>query len=565
MLKQRRARLGKSFVTFATSATIACAGPVVAQQMAVAGPVAQQGAAVPGQGVIVVEREQILDPLGILIEQRLAARASSADETTSLLYLMRAHRPIWNDADRAAALLAAVERLDAHGLSTRDFQPERLRSHLALPDEVQARVTRELLLTDTLVAVAKQLRYGKLDPRALYREWNFTPPPNPYEHARELAAVLDGPDLRAALEAQAPSLPLYRALQEALAQQRQLAARGDWPKVPAGPTLRPGQHSARIPALRARLQADGEAGLDVTADARRYDETLRAAVERFQARHGLAADGIVGAQTLRALNTGPAERVAQIRANLERLRWVATDLGGDRLHVDIVGYHADLVLDGQMLWAAPVIVGRPSRKTPSLRDSVVNLVLNPKWVVPPTILREDVIPGMARNPAYLASHRLRLVDRSGQTVDPAAIDWSEARRSGLGYMVVQQSGARGSLGRIKFALSNPYAIYLHDTNARSLFGRAERALSSGCVRVQNPEDLAVLLLDDAQNWSAETLQAALDSGRTRTVPVGRDVRVLLHYSTAALDETGRLLLRNDIYEHDPAIVEALDAAAGVQR
>lgn len=144
-------------------------------------------------------------------------------------------------------------------------------------------------------------------------------------------------------------------------------------------------------------------------------------------------------------------------------------------------------------------------------------------------------------------------------MDPATIDWEAARRSGLGYMVVQESGARGSLGRIKFALSNPYAIYLHDTNARGLFGRAERALSSGCVRVQNPEDLAVLLLDAPDTWSPDALQAALDSGRTRTVPVGRDVPVLLHYTTAALDEAGRLQLRNDIYDHDRAIVEALAA------
>ena len=290
-----------------------------------------------------------------------------------------------------------------------------------------------------------------------------------------------------------------------------------------------------------------------------YDPTLVEAVKRFQARHGLEPDGVIGAQTLLAFNTSPARRAEQIRANLERLRWVAADLRGDRLLVDIVGYHADLVLDGQPVWESKVIVGKPARKTPSLRDSVVNLVFNPKWVVPPTILREDVIPRAARNPGYLASQRLRVVDRSGQSVDPSTIDWGSARQSGFPYRVVQQSGADGSLGRIKFALSNPYAIYLHDTNARSLFGRAERALSSGCVRVAKPAELARILLDDPVSWSAEALEAALASGRTRTVGVGRDVTVLLHYSTAGLDEHGRLQLRNDIYDYDRAILDTLAA------
>ena len=508
--------------------------------------------------------------LQLQIEQRLRERASDADETTSLFYLARAWRPVWDDPARVEALVAAVESVHVHGLDPADFSPERLRRAAAEWATVEARAERELLLTDTLVELLFQLRHGKVDPRTLYREWNFTPPPNPYERAGELAAVMQAGDLRAAIEAHAPDLPLYRALVQGLVYHQALAPLGDWPKVPGGPTLRPGERSARVPALRARLLAEAPAELPSGSEGagrsrtpisnpNHYDPTLVEAVKRFQAHHGLEADGIIGAQTLLALNTSPARRVEQIRANLERLRWVAADLRGDRLLVDIVGYHADLVLDGQPVWESKVIVGKPARKTPSLRDSVVNLVFNPKWVVPPTILREDVIPRAARNPDYLASQRLRVVDRSGQSVDPATIDWGSARQSGFPYRVVQQSGADGSLGRIKFALSNPYAIYLHDTNTRSLFRRAERALSSGCVRVDKPAELARILLDDPVTWSAEALEAALDSGRTRTVGVARDVTVLLHYTTAGLDESGQLQLRNDIYDHDPGIIAALAA------
>ena len=541
--------LGKSFVTFAAAACVLLS-PLPAIAVAADGAPVDAALMAPTADTAVQ----------LQIEQRLRERTADADETTALFYLSRAWRPVWDDPARVDALVAAVESIHVHGLDPADFSPERLRRAAAEWTTVEARAERELLLTDTLVELLFQLRHGKVDPRTLYREWNFTPPPNPYERAGDLAAVLQAGDLRAAIDAHAPDLPLYRALVQGLAHYQALAMLGDWPKVAGGPTLRPGARSARVPALRERLLVEPESGLDeATRRSSHYDPALVEAVKRFQAGHGLEPDGVIGAQTLLALNTSPARRVEQIRANLERLRWVAADLRGDRLLVDIVGYHADLVLDGQPVWESKVIVGKPARKTPSLRDSVVNLVFNPKWVVPPTILREDVIPRAARNPGYLASQRLRVVDRSGQSVDPSTIDWGSARQSGFPYRVVQQSGADGSLGRIKFALSNPYAIYLHDTNARSLFGRAERALSSGCVRVAKPAELARILLDDPVSWSAEALEAALASGRTRTVGVGRDVTVLLHYSTAGLDEHGRLQLRNDIYDYDRAILDTLAA------
>ncbi|MEZ7896257.1 MAG: L,D-transpeptidase family protein [Thauera sp.] len=546
ILIQSKPGLGKSFVTFATLAALALLAPGVHAMAA--------GEAAP----VAIEPATGDSALALRIEQRLRERAAMADETTALFYLARAYRPVWTEPARAEALLAAVDALRGHGLDPADFAPLRLRAALPAEADPDRAAERELLFTDTLAALLFQLRYGKVDPHALYREWNFTPPPNPYERAGELARVLQAPDLAAAVEAQAPDLPLYRALRAELLAQQGLLAGGDWPRVAAGPTLKPGARSARVPSLRARLAAAGESVLGAR-DKSHYDEALVEAVERFQAAHGLQADGVLGAQTLEALNASPAQRVAQIRANLERLRWVAGDLQGDRLLVDIVGYHADLVLDGQPVWASRVIVGKPRRRTPSLLDSVTHLVLNPKWVVPPTILREDVIPGAARNPSYLANRRMRVVDRSGQTVDPSTIDWSGARQSGFPYRIEQQSGASGSLGRIKFSLSNPYVIYLHDTNTRSLFKRAERALSSGCVRVEKPEELAVVLLADAERWSAQALQAALDSGRTRTLDVGRDVKVLLHYATAALDDAGKVLLRNDIYGYDAAIVAALDA------
>ncbi len=260
--------------------------------------------------------------LALRIEQRLRERAAMADETTALFYLARAYRPVWTEPARAEALLAAVDALRGHGLDPADFAPLRLRAALPAEADPDRAAERELLFTDTLAALLFQLRYGKVDPHALYREWNFTPPPNPYERAGELARVLQAPDLAAAVEAQAPDLPLYRALRAELLAQQGLLAGGDWPRVAAGPTLKPGARSARVPSLRARLAAAGESVLDAR-DKSHYDEALVEAVERFQAAHGLQADGVLGAQTLEALNASPAQRVAQLRANRARLRWVA--------------------------------------------------------------------------------------------------------------------------------------------------------------------------------------------------------------------------------------------------
>lgn len=254
---------------------------------------------------------------------------------------------------------------------------------------------------------------------------------------------------------------------------------------------------------------------------------------------------------------GPARRDT-LRVNLERLRWVARDLRADHLRVDIASQRATLWLDGAPVWRARVVVGRSTRKTPQLRDAVQALVFNPHWVVPPTILRQDVLPAVVRDPCYLDRHRLHVVDARGNPVDPTALDWRQLRQGSFPYRIVQEAGQEGALGQIKFVLSNPYSIYLHDTNSPALFQRATRTFSSGCVRVEKPRELALWLLADPATWNEATLAAALDSGQTRTVAVQRALPVLLLYRTATVDEAGAVVWHKDIYAYDAAILAALE-------
>ena len=367
------------------------------------------------------------DPLPALIAARLAqaGTAGMSGEGLALLRLVYArggNRPLWTRVERLRELVVAIENSREDGLEPADYRLEWLRRIVAEPTTDPALLAeRDLLLSDTLATLVRHLAEGRLDPHRHHALWNYSPPPDVRGQADRLQLLFESAPLAATVARQAPQLAEYRQLKAGLARYRRLAAAGGWSVLAPGPTLHPGEYSARVPALRARLQAGGEPDGRAVADPELFDQALSEALMRFQRAHGLAVDGVAGPATWQALNVGVEERIAQIVINLERLRWLARDLSGDHLRVDIAGYQALLHVGGQPGWQGRVIVGRPLRQTPVLRDRLRRIVLNPRWVVPPTILRQDVIPAMRRNPAYLHEHRLRIVDARGQPVDPASV------------------------------------------------------------------------------------------------------------------------------------------------
>lgn len=496
-------------------------------------------------------------------DAQIGAGSIAARTLVASLYERRGFAPLWSEPARARSLLEAIEASASHGLDPRDYHAERLAAPAAPEgndaDRVRAAAQRELLATDAFVRLAYHLYFGKADPRSISGAWNFARTFDGVDPAAAVAELLAARDPAAALEGLAPKLPAYRELRNALARLRAVERAGGWPQIAPGPKLEPGATGTRVAQLRARLQAGGDLA---EGDAPHvFDATVEAAVRRFQSRHGLEADGIVGRATLAALNVGVAERIAQVRANLERLRWVARELTGHYLLVDIAGFTAQLWRNDALVWSARVVVGRPFRKTPEFRAPMKYLVLNPEWNVPPTILREDVLPKVVADPAYLERHRMRVLDAGGQRIDPASIDWSPYRTNpgAFPYRIVQAPGGDNPLGAIKFMFPNEHSVYLHDTPSRTLFERATRAFSSGCIRIERPLELARLLLDDPARWSDDRLREAVASGRTQTVPVRLTVPVLLLYFTATVDTDGTLRLRPDLYGRDKAIVAALAA------
>jgi murein L,D-transpeptidase YcbB/YkuD len=308
-----------------------------------------------------------------------------------------------------------------------------------------------------------------------------------------------------------------------------------------------------VPALRARLRAeDYDAGTD---SGEHYQGALVEAVRAFQRDNRLAADGVVGAATLAVLNVPAATRVGQLRVNLERLRWFAREREAGFVLVDVAGAAIAYFRDGEPVWHTRAQVGRPERATPLLKSEITHFTFNPTWTVPPTILREDKLPLIRRDPSYLERNRMRVIGPDGRVIPPAGVDWS---RPG-GVMLRQDAGPDNALGQVAIRFPNPFAVYLHDTPSRNLFAREQRTTSSGCVRVENALELVGLLSADGGGPDADTVASILASRRTRHVTLARPMPILIAYWTAAVGSDGRVTFRPDIYGLDPLLLQALAA------
>lgn len=472
-------------------------------------------------------------------------------------YGRRGYAPAW-DEGRAGELLALLTAAPEHGLDPADFFLERLRALAASPDaDAQQRAERELLLTEALVRYGYQRRFGKVDPATVEPAWNFSRGfANGAAPADVLAEAVAAPSLAGYFADKLPGGPWYRQLQAALARYRALEAAGGWVALPEGPTLKPGARDARVAALRERLRVEGDLAAEAapTTDPELFDEPLAAAVRAFQARHSLGADGAVGRRTLETLNVPASTRVDQIRLSLERVRWLAGDVPATYVVVNVAGFRVGFVRERKLVWTSRVVVGRAARQTPIFVGRMTYVEINPTWTVPPTILREDVLPKARKDPGYLKRENITVIDRNGRVVDPYAVDWQGAGRA---YTLRQEPGPDNALGRIKLMFPNPHAVYLHDTPAKALFDKPERTFSSGCIRVEDPLALAELVLDSA-DWNRATLEAAIAAGKTRRVNLARPLPVLLVYLTAVADADGTARFYRDVYGRDAELLRALD-------
>jgi murein L,D-transpeptidase YcbB/YkuD len=533
---------------------LALAGPVPAEE--------QPAAAMPA-GM----RERV-EALAKDARPRVAGVELASMPVLAEFYRQRDYRRVWQRQGQVSDLLRAIARSPEEGLSPSDFHDRALAGVFGDKDLAgltgEARDHADLLLTDGLLRYLHHRLFGKVDPVAVDRKLYYAEPPTLEELAMQLRAALDAPALGDHLSHLVREPAFYAQLKEGLARYRVAAANGGWGLIPAGGKLAPGARDQRVVALRERLRASGEYQGPIPADPKVYDQGLQEAVKAFQKAQGMPANGVVGGRAMTELNVPAAKRIEQIRVNLERMRWVYRDLPEDYLLVDVVGFQVHLMRGAETQWSTRAQVGRADRQTPTFRDQLEYLELNPTWTVPPTILKDDILPKARVNPGYVAKKGLKAIDRNGRSVPLSAVNWNLPAKA-FPYSLRQDGGgAKAALGKIKFMFPNRFSVYLHDTPSRHLFNQPVRMTSSGCVRVDKPFELAERVLGEPERWSVRSLQGLVASGKTRTVRLKEPMDVILAYWTAEGLGDGRVRFRGDAYGRDATLLAALGREAGLR-
>lgn len=526
-------------------------------------------------------------------------------EMLDAFYGARGDAPIWlgpkGVTDKARQLSRVLLNAAEHGLEPEDYDAGRI-AELLSSEGLEDRAELELRLSQSLIRFASDLDSGRLDPRRVDPEhYSY---PLDVDRAKVLSESLEAQDIWVFLRAYQPQQNEYARLKGALSHYRSLAEGGGWEPIPEGETLKEGMRDPRVPALRQRLlllgdlkSKDADAGSDVTAAVEEsvgeavrevelpqeediqaapidelpsdpeagppeeiYTPVLAAALTRFQHRHGLTEDGVLGPKTLAALNVPVGKRIEQIVMNMERRRWMPDDRGERYIFVNLANFDAKLVDGLDTVFHTKVVVGDFYHRTPVFSDVMTYLEINPVWNVPESIARKELLPKIQEDPNYLTERNYTLLtswDQNARAVDPRSVNWGEITASSFPFRIRQEAGANNALGRIKFMFPNEFNIYLHDTPSQSLFSRTERAFSHGCIRVAKPLELAGTLLRDQEGWDQERVRREIESGVTKTVSLEDPVPVHITYITAWVNKDGTVHFRNDIYGRDERLAAAL--------
>ncbi|WP_417248959.1 L,D-transpeptidase family protein [Celeribacter sp.] len=482
------------------------------------------------------------------------AEAAAKSKDLSEFYRTTGYKPLFVDNSsraraRRTALLRALNDAPEHGLAPYDTSllEANLRGIKSERDLGRAEVQMAQMFLD----YARDIQTGQLIPS---RVDNGIVRQVPYRDAQSLLNNFAKSNPAGYLRKLIPSSPEYARLLKEKTKLETLLAKGGWgPKVP-GSKYEPGQGGNGVIALRNRLIAMGY--LKRTASAT-YDANMQKAVQLFQLRHGLAADGVAGAGTLKEINKEPAERLASVIVALERERWTNMPRGKRHIWVNLTDFTAKIIDNDRVTFQTRSVVGKnqSDRRSPEFSDVMEHMVINPTWHVPRSITVKEYLPMMQKNPN--AAGHLRLVDSRGRTVPRSAVDFASYTARTFPFAMKQPPSRSNSLGLVKFMFPNKYNIYLHDTPAKSLFGRESRAFSHGCIRLQQPFEFAYELLSKQTSDPKGFFHARLNTGTETTVPLETQVPVHIVYRTAVALPKGGMEYRRDVYGRDAKIWRAL--------
>jgi murein L,D-transpeptidase YcbB/YkuD len=471
----------------------------------------------------------------------------AAPGAVTKLYAATNYAPLWfsNSAPMSSrqALLTEIERRAFYGLPP-DPACSNAGSESGAPS---AAATAEIALTICFLRLHAAIAHGTV-PQDQMGQWHLTGETMPVTEG-DIADIRNG-RVRDVLMRARPSSKDYAALEAALAVYVGFAGNGGWQPLPGTEEVLFDGTDARVENLKQRLAA--EAYLSKSGEV--TTEDVHRAVRRFQADRGLVPDGRVGRRTLAALNVPVAERIAQIAVNMERWRHMPRSFGDSYVAVNVADAMLAVWQNAQAAIRMRTIIGEVKHQTPTFQAEITGVTINPPWTIPASIAAKEILPKLKRNPNYLAENEITILNRAE---DPFGLNvrWDNVSALRFPYQLRQRPGSKNPLGLIKVEMSNPFDVYLHDTPARSLFALPQRGLSHGCVRVEEPETLALHLLP---NQTLDQIKLAIAAGTTKTLPLARPLPVYILYFTAFSGENGALQFRDDLYSRDLPIARALD-------
>ena len=470
-------------------------------------------------------------------------------------YKEHGYKTVWNNKKDRLEYLDFLSLVDEDGLDPQEYYLDKLKvkeENFANLNDA-AHIELDILYTQSFFRVANNLHSGKLNPRTLYPDWEVTP--EKLEPEKLLFNSLYDHKIAHLLDSLRPNNVIYDHLKKALGRVKEFEDEPEimLKKLVLDKKILPNDTVDIVKDIKKKLAHLKLYTLEDSLTSV-YNTDLEAAVKKFQAKNNLTADGVIGAGTVKAMNFNRNQRKAQIIANLERLRWFPRNLGENFVLVNIAGFELWAVSKGDTIHKHKVVVGKNTRRTPILSSKFSDIVINPTWTVPPTIIKNDLTPAATRNRAYFANNRIKIY-KNGSLIDPN--DWDPEYAST--YRYVQDPGSQNSLGVIKFNFPNNHMVYLHDTNNRGVFGRDGRDLSSGCVRVQNPTKLAAKLfsIDGNNELTEDKIEELIATGKTKSIKIKSPIFIHQFYWTVSIAKEGGLKFNSDIYDLDWDLYQAL--------
>lgn len=478
----------------------------------------------------------------------------------------------WSDEreplPRAETLFETVRNAEEEGLAHASYETERIERLMEEAETQDASHPKELaqldvLLTFTFMRHASDLYAGRVRPQDVNPDW-YTERDSLDLAALQRKALADERALEETFQQLTPEHEGYHRLKEAMTRYREIAQEDGWPEISEGDILTVGDTSARVLPLRERLAATDDLA-DATAEADSvFDEELAAALARFQERHNLEPDSVLGSEALQALNVPAQERARTLQVNLERWHWLPSEFSDRYIIVNIPEFRLRAFDGDSLAEEMAVVVGEEydDSATPIFSDEMDHLIFNPYWNVPHSIAEEEILPKARENEDFLEASNYQIVDTydpEAEVYPPTSENLDAVEEEEL--FIQQTPGPLNALGQVKFMFPNEHAIYLHDTPADALFEYKKRTFSHGCVRVERPEDLAAFVLKNTEGWDAERIEEAMESDDWQRVELSEEIPVYLAYWTAYVDEEGNVQFREDFYGHDKELSEALQNAS----